>query len=113
MSARASNIAPPHPPQSPLFRAAFLQGVATNVANPKSITFYAAVFSSAAPAYVSTSTFFAMLATVGATARCWYGAVALVLSHAKIATVYRCVKSWIDRVCGGLIIALGIRQAFR
>lgn len=113
VSARASHIAAPHPPKSPLFRAAFLQGVATNIANPKSIAFYAAVFSSAAPAHVSTSTFFAMLATVGATATCWYGAVALVLSHAAIATAYRRVKAWIDRVCGGLIIVLGIRQAFR
>ncbi|MFM0642633.1 LysE family translocator [Paraburkholderia metrosideri] len=113
VSARASDIGAPQPPKSPLFRAAFLQGVATNIANPKSIAFYAAVFSSAAPAHVSTPTFFAMLATVGATATCWYGAVALVLSHSAIATAYRRVKAWIDRACGGLIIALGIRQAFR
>ena len=113
VSAGASNITVPHPLQSPLFSAAFLQGVATNIGNPKSIAFYAAVFSSAAPAHVSTSTFFAMLATVGVTATCRYGAVALVLSHAKIATAYRRVKSWIDCLCGGLIIALGIRQALR
>ncbi|PRX84133.1 hypothetical protein B0G73_1611 [Paraburkholderia sp. BL25I1N1] len=36
-----------------------------------------------------------------------------VLSHSAIATAYRRVKTWIDRACGGLIIALGIRQAFR
>ena len=113
VAARAGDIEARHPLKSPPFRAAFLQGVATNIANPKSIAFYAAVFSSAAPAHVSTPTFFAMLATVGATATCWYGAVALVLSHAAIATAYRRVKAGIDRACGGLIIALGIRQAFR
>jgi threonine/homoserine/homoserine lactone efflux protein len=113
VSARTSDTAAPHVPKSPLSRAAFLQGVATNIANPKSIAFYAAVFSSAAPAHVSTPTFLAMLATVGATATCWYGAVALVLSHSTIATAYRRVKAWIDRACGSLIIALGIRQAFR
>lgn len=112
-SAQASNIAAPHLPQSPVFRAAFLQGVATNIANPKSIAFYAALFSSAAPAHVSTSTFFATLVTVGAIATCWYGAVALVLSHAEIATMYRRVKPWIDRVCGAFILALGSRQIFR
>jgi threonine efflux protein len=112
-AARAGDIAARHPLKSPPFGAAFLQGVATNIANPKSIAFYAAVFSSAAPAHVSTPTFVAMLATVGATATCWYGAVALVLSHAAIATAYRRVKAWIDRACGCLIIALGIRQAFR
>jgi len=59
------------------------------------------------------STFFAMLATVGAAATCWYGAVVLVLSQAAIATAYRRAKAWIDLTCGGLMIALGIRQAFR
>ncbi|WP_230951792.1 LysE family translocator [Burkholderia cepacia] len=113
MSARASNIAVPLPPQSLLFRTAFLQGVATNIANPKSIAFYAAVSSSPASAHVPPSTIFAMLATVGVTATCWYGAIALDLSHVRIATMYRRVKSWIDRLCGGLIIALGSRQAIR
>jgi threonine efflux protein len=114
VSARASDApVATQKPVAPLFRTAFLQGVATNIANPKSIAFFAAVFSSATPAHVSMPTFLAMLATVGVTATCWYGAVALVLSHAAIATAYRSAKVWIDRVCGGLIIALGIRQAFR
>ncbi|MCI3204256.1 MULTISPECIES: LysE family translocator [Pandoraea] len=113
MSARATPAEAGHPPKAPRFRAAFLQGIATNIANPKSIAFYAAVFSSAVPAHVSTQTFFAMLATVGTAATCWYGAVALVLSHAAIAAAYRRAKAWIDLTCGGLMIALGIRQALR
>ncbi|WP_250455298.1 LysE family translocator [Caballeronia sp. ATUFL_M2_KS44] len=111
--AQASAITEARRPDAPLFRAAFLQGVATNIANPKSIGFYAAVFSSAAPAHVSTATFFAMLATVGAIGTCWYGIVGLVLSQAAIATAYRRAKAWIDRGCGGLIVVLGIRQALR
>jgi threonine efflux protein len=95
------------------FRAAFLQGVATNIANPKSIAFYAAVFSAVAPAHVSLLTLLAMLATVGVTATCWYGTVAVFLSHATIATAYRRAKRGLDRACGALIIALGIRQALR
>jgi threonine efflux protein len=112
-SARATPSGARHPTKAPLFRAAFLQGIATNIANPKSIAFYAAVFSSVVPTHVSMPMFFAMLAIVGATATCWYGAVALVLSHAAIATAYRRAKAWIDLTCGGLMIALGIRQAFR
>jgi threonine efflux protein len=95
------------------FRRAFLQGVATNIANPKSIAFFAAVFSSAAPAHVSPTTFFAMLATVGVTAMCWYGFVALVLSHSAVASTYRRAKAWIDRGCGAIIVGLGIRQLVR
>ena len=37
-----------------------------------------------------------MLATVGATATCGYDSVALVLSHAAIATAYRRAKAWLD-----------------
>jgi len=113
VSARATSLEAGHAPKAPWFRGAFLQGVATNIANPKSIAFYAAVFSSAVPTHVSTQTFFALLATVGASATCWYGAVALVLSHATIAKAYRRAKAWIDLTCGGLMIALGIRQALR
>ncbi|MBH3102265.1 LysE family transporter [Serratia marcescens] len=94
------------------FRVAFLQGIATNIANPKSVAFYAAVFSSAAPAHVSMPTFAAMLLEVAAVASLWYGLVALVLSHAPIASAYRRSKAWIDRACGVLIISLGIRQLF-
>jgi threonine/homoserine/homoserine lactone efflux protein len=92
------------------FRSAFLQGVATNIANPKSVAFYAAVFSSAAPAHISMPTFAAMLLEVAVIASLWYGLVALVLSHAPIASAYRRSKAWIDRACGALIIGLGIRQ---
>lgn len=94
------------------FRVAFLQGIATNIANPKSIAFYAAVFSSAAPAHVSMPTFAAMLLEVAVVASLWYGLVALVLSHAPIASAYRRSKAWIDRACGMLIISTGIRQLF-
>ncbi|HFD3888719.1 LysE family translocator [Serratia nevei] len=94
------------------FRVAFLQGIATNIANPKSIAFYAAVFSSAAPAHVSMPTFAAMLLEVAVVASLWYGLVALVLSHAPIVSAYRRSKAWIDRACGVLIISLGIRQLF-
>lgn len=113
ISARAGAPASRTVARPPLQRSAFLQGVATNIANPKSIAFYAAVFSSAAPAHVGVPTFFAMLATVGVTATAWYGAVAVVLSHPSIALAYRRAKAWIDRLCGGLIIALGVRQMLR
>jgi threonine efflux protein len=95
------------------FRQAFAQGFATNIANPKSMAFFAAVFSSAAPAHVSVGTFVAMLAMVCVVASSWYGFVALTLSHERIATAYRSWKVWIDRVCGGLIVALGVRQLIR
>lgn len=92
---------------------AFTQGVATNIANPKSVAFYAAIFSTSAPAHVDVATFVAMLAMVGIVASLWYGTVAIVLSHPHIAGTYAKQKKHIDRVCGALIIFLGIKQLMR
>ena len=91
-------------------RKAFVQGFATNITNPKSVAFFAAIFASATPSHVSSVTFAAMLAMVAVVATTWYGFVALVLSHGGIAANYRRYRAWVDRVCGGLIVALGIRQ---
>ncbi|VEA65259.1 Uncharacterised protein [Serratia plymuthica] len=55
----------------------------------------------------------AMLAEVAVIAGCWYGLVVLVLSHAPIASAYRRSKAHIDRICGALIVGLGIRQLLR
>lgn len=95
------------------FRQAFLQGVITNIGNPKSIAFFAAVFASAAPEHVSPGTFIAMLAMVGLVASSWYGVVAITLSRPRVASAYRRAKKLIDRLCGSLILALGIRQLLR
>ncbi|KVN14301.1 MULTISPECIES: LysE family translocator [unclassified Burkholderia] len=92
---------------------AFTQGFATNISNPKSMAFYAAIFSAAAPTHVSAPTFAAMLTVVAVVATAWYGFVALALAHPAIAASYRKRKAVLDRVCGGAIIALGIRQMIR
>jgi len=92
---------------------AFRTGVATNIANPKSIAFFAAVFAAAAPRHVSMPTFLGMLATVAIVASAWYGIVAIVFATPSVAIRYRRGKAWIDRFCGGVIVALGIRQLVR
>lgn len=91
-------------------RQSFTQGVITNIGNPKSMAFYAAVFSAAAPAHVSIGTFLSMLAVVVMVSTAWYGMIAIALSQPKIASAYQGRKKAIDRLCGGLILSLGIRQ---
>jgi threonine/homoserine/homoserine lactone efflux protein len=94
-------------------RQSFIQGVVTNIGNPKSMAFYAAIFSAAAPAHVSPSTFLAMLAVVAVVSMTWYGVVAIALSQPGVASAYRRRKKAIDRLCGGLILSLGVRQLVR
>ncbi|PTQ74115.1 LysE family translocator [Pseudomonas sp. GV071] len=91
-------------------RNSFMQGVVTNLGNPKSVAFYAAVFSAAAPAHVSVSTFASMLAVVVVVSATWYGLVALALSQSRISCAYQKARKVIDRLCGGLILGLGVRQ---
>jgi threonine efflux protein len=91
-------------------RKSFVQGVITNIGNPKSVAFYAAVFSPAAPAHVSPGTFSAMLAVVVLVSLSWYAMAAVTLSQPRISSAYQRGKKQIDRLCGGLILALGIRQ---
>jgi len=91
-------------------RQSFIQGVITNIGNPKSMAFYAAVFSAAAPTHVSPGTFLSMLAVVVVVSMTWYGMVAIALSQPRIAAGYQGRKKAIDRLCGGLILSLGIRQ---
>lgn len=92
------------------FRGAFFQGVVTNIGNPKSMAFYAAVFSAAAPAHVSVYTFASMLAVVVGVSLSWYGLVAIALSQPRISLAYQKARKVIDRLCGGLILGLGVRQ---
>jgi len=94
-------------------RSAFKQGVATNIANPKSVAFYAAIFSAAAPSNVEVETFAAMLAMVGLVSSAWYALIATALSRPRIAGAYASKKKAIDRVCGAVIVMLGVRQMIR
>lgn len=91
----------------------FRAGFATNIANPKAMAFFAAVFAAAAPKHVSVLTFLAMLATVAIVSATWYGIVAIVFATPRVAARYRAGKAWIDRFCGAVIVALGIRQLVR
>jgi threonine/homoserine/homoserine lactone efflux protein len=91
-------------------RKSFMQGITTNIGNPKSMAFYAAVFSAAAPAHVSVSTFASMLAVVVVVSLTWYELVALALSQSRIASAYQQGRKVIDRLCGALILGLGVRQ---
>ena len=110
INAGKNALGPPNDAVAGSCRQSFIQGVVTNIGNPKSMAFYAAVFSAAAPAHVSPGTFSSMLAVVVVVSMTWYGMVAIALSQPKIACAYQGRKKAIDRLCGGLILSLGIRQ---
>ncbi|EPJ79810.1 putative amino acid transporter-like protein [Pseudomonas sp. CFII64] len=59
---------------------------------------------------VSPGTFLSMVAVVVVVSLAWYGRVAIALSQPKIARAYQGGKKAIDRLCGDLILTLGMRQ---
>lgn len=92
------------------FTSALRDGIATNLANPKSMAFYASVFSGAVPADASIQTLISMVAMVGVISTLWYGGVALALSADRMASLYRQSKTVVERSCGVFLILLGGRQ---
>lgn len=84
-------------------------GFITNLFNPKATLFFLALFTQ----IINPHTPLAVLMLYGATCvfLCigWFSIVALVLTNVRIKKIFLSFSRWIDRVCGGLLIALGVK----
>ncbi|MGE4313257.1 MAG: LysE family translocator [Pseudobdellovibrionaceae bacterium] len=90
---------------------AIRQGFVTNVLNPKATLFFMAVLSQFitpnAPLWVYG--FYGatcMLMTMG-----WFSIVALFLTVPAIRARFMAISKWVDRTCGAVFIALGVKLA--
>lgn len=90
---------------------ALWSGFLTNTLNPKATLFFLSVFSQfinpetplfVQMIYAGTCVFMTFL---------WFSFVAIVLTNPKIKATFLKLTKWIDRICGGLLIALGIKLA--
>lgn len=92
--------------------ASFALGFATQASNPKTAVVYASVFAALLPARpLGAASAAVLLALVFAVEAGWYALVALVLSAAGPRDAYLRGKAWIDRLAGGVLVALGLRLA--
>lgn len=86
-------------------------GFVTNLFNPKATLFFLALFTQ----ILSPETPYAVQAVFALTCAVivwiWFSIVALVLTTRRVQTVFFHLSRWIDRVCGGLMIALGVKLA--
>jgi threonine/homoserine/homoserine lactone efflux protein len=91
--------------------AAWRTGFLTNITNPKGMVFFTAIFTQ----FVSPDTPWQILVLYGLTAIVletgWFSIVTCVLTHARIKQRFLGVSHWIERACGGLLVALGVRLA--
>ena len=87
----------------------FALGFTTQVSNPKTAIVYASVFAAFLPAAHGMGFNLAVVVLVFAMETGWYAVVALVLSSHRPRDAYLRCKSWIDRVAGAVMTALGVK----
>ncbi len=92
-------------------RKALWSGFLTNVLNPKATLFFLAIFSQ----FITVETPMAQQLAYGGTCvimtGIWFSIVAIVLTNPKIKAVFLKATKYIDRICGAVLIALGIKLA--
>jgi threonine/homoserine/homoserine lactone efflux protein len=84
-------------------------GLTTQMSNPKAAIVYSSVFAAFLPASPSMAFNLLVAAMVFTIELGWYVFVALALSAIGPRGVYLRYKSWIDRLAGGVMIALGLK----
>ena len=92
-------------------RQAFISGVLTNLLNPKAALFFLAVFSQIIEP--ETPLFWKLIcgASAGIIITSWFSAVAVFFTSTTMRNVFLKFSKWIDRSCGAILIALGIKIA--
>lgn len=87
-------------------------GVVTNLANPKALAYFAAVFVGIMPQAPSVASVAITLCVIFVIEFGWYATLSIVFSRPSPRRVYIRAKSILDRIFGGLIAALGARIAY-
>jgi threonine/homoserine/homoserine lactone efflux protein len=92
-------------------RAAWRWGFATALANPKAVVFFSSLFLSLLPAQPLLLLQIAAVLTIGTVSLLCDFCVACAFSHPIVVAAYGRARHWIDRVAGGILIAVGLRVA--
>jgi threonine/homoserine/homoserine lactone efflux protein len=86
-------------------------GFTTQVSNPKTAIVYASVFAAFMPATQSVAFDLVLVSLVFTIEASWYAVVALALSSERPRLAYLRYKIWVDRIAGGVMVALGLKLA--
>jgi RhtB (resistance to homoserine/threonine) family protein len=86
----------------------FRVGLLAQIVNPKAVLYFGSVFITLLPAGAPSWVLAAVLGIVFVNEFIWLGLVAVAFSGARARAAYQRVKSWIDRIAGGFLAALGM-----
>ena len=90
---------------------ALWNGFLVNTLNPKAAMFFLAIFSQFIGPETSLTTQVIYGSTCIIMTGIWFSIVAIILTNPKIKSAFLRFTKWIDRICGSLLIALGIKLA--
>lgn len=86
-------------------------GMLTNVLNPKAVAFFTAFYAQ----FATADTPVEIMALYGLTSIVmevtWFSLVSIFLTTPAIKKTFVSFTHWVERVCGGLLVALGVRLA--
>ena len=88
----------------------FRTGVFTSLTNPKSAAFWSSVFASALPNQAPVWFLVMICFLIAALSASWHLGLAAVFARPKLQAVYVSVRRPIEAVCGGALVALGLRR---
>lgn len=91
--------------------AAFRTGLITNLLNVKGMIFFSSIFIQFITPGMSMPVIFLYGFTAIFIEITWFSIVTFVLTDSRVKRRFLSFSHWIERICGGLLIALGIRLA--
>jgi len=89
----------------------FVEGFVTNALNPKAALFFLALFAQFIRPETPLSWQLSYGVSIAVMVTVWFSIVAIVFTHASVRQKMSSVSMWVDRITGGLFIALGLKIA--
>ena len=88
---------------------AYRYGLATNLTNPKALIFFTTIFATLVAPDAQTWVKVAGVSVIALISTVWHIVLATLFSNARVQVAYGRAKGWINRITGGLLVALGCR----
>ena len=93
-------------------RTGFRTGLFTSLTNPKSAAFWSSVFAAILPIGAPVWFLVTVCALIATLSALWHFGLALVFSRPALQAAYTRARRPVEAVCGGALVALGLRRAF-
>ncbi|MEO1283926.1 MAG: LysE family transporter [Pseudomonadota bacterium] len=90
----------------------FWRGLLVNMINPKSAAYYASVFAAFLTPEMPNWVLFVLASAIALMSLTWHVVLAVGLSAAPIKAKFVSVSKYVDWLCGGLLVLLGLRLAW-